>query len=241
MQRLSRFEAIVCSPRATVAEVLARIEQATPNLFQIVISEDGLVLGTITDGDIRRAMLQGVAMGDSVERCMRTTPILGRVSEDVTNRVFLRRAWFLPVVDTNGRLDHVLVQRRFEQPLNRALVMAGGFGRRLGELTRDKPKPLLPVGGRPILDRVIEQLETAGIASIHIAIHYKAEQIRTFIAQRINHAEITFIEGNRTARNRRCTGATFQPCRRTGSRRQRRRPDPGGPHSNARVSYTSRL
>ena len=154
-------------PRATVAEVLARIEQATPNLFQIVISEDGLVLGTITDGDIRRAMLQGVAMGDSVERCMRTTPILGRVSEDVTNRVFLRRAWFLPVVDTNGRLDHVLVQRRFEQPLNRALVMAGGFGRRLGELTRDKPKPLLPVGGRPILDRVIEQLETAGIASIH--------------------------------------------------------------------------
>ena len=144
---------------------------------------------------------------------MRTTPSLGRQRGRDQPRIS-PRAWFLPVVDTNGRLDHVLVQRRFEQPLNRALVMAGGFGRRLGELTRDKPKPLLPVGGRShSRPRVIEQLETAGIASIHIAIHYKAEQIETFIAQRINHAEITFIE-KPTARNRRCTGATFQPCRR---------------------------
>jgi NDP-sugar pyrophosphorylase family protein len=163
-------------------------------LFQIVVSESGHVLGTVTDGDIRRAMLRGVAMGDSVEMCMRKTPVLGRAGEDITNRVLLRRAWFLPVVDAAGRLDHVLIQRRFEQPFNRALVMAGGFGRRLGNLTREKPKPLLPVGGRPILDRVLEQLEDAGISTIHLALYYRAGQIRDFIARRHNQAEIKFLE-----------------------------------------------
>jgi len=177
-----------------VAEALARIDCATPNLFQIVVSDDGRVLGTITDGDIRRAMLRGIGMSDSVENCMRTTPILGHTGEDLTNRVLLRRAWFLPVVDADGRLDHVLVHRRFDQPLNRALIMAGGFGRRLGGLTREKPKPLLSVGGRPILDRVLEQVELAGASSIHIAVHYKSDLIRDFIKARRNAATISFIE-----------------------------------------------
>lgn len=194
VQKLVRFEAHVCRPQASVADALARIDKATPNLFQIVISDAGRVLGTITDGDVRRAMLRGVTIADAVDKCMRTTPLLGRAGEDVTNRVLLRRAWFLPVVDEAGRLDHVLIQRRFEKPFNRALVMAGGYGRRLGNLTREKPKPLLSVGGRPILDRVLEQLETAGISSIHLALHYRAGQIREFVAGRRNLAEISFIE-----------------------------------------------
>ena len=193
-QRLGKVEANICPATATVAEALARIDKATPNLFQIVISDDGRVLGTITDGDVRRAMLRGLTMSDTVDKCMSKTPLLGRAGEDVTNRVLLRRAWFLPVVDETGRLDHVLVQRRFEQPFNRALVMAGGFGRRLGSLTRETPKPLLSVGGRPILDRVLEQLETSGITSIHLSLHYRADQIRDFIAQRRNIATIEFIE-----------------------------------------------
>lgn len=194
IQRLSSFDAYVCRPEATVAEALARIDRATPNLFQIVVSAEGRVLGTITDGDVRRAMLSGVTIADPVDHCMRKTPILGRAGEDVTNRVLLRRAWFLPVVDEGGRLDHVLIQRRFDQPFNRALVMAGGFGRRLGDLTRETPKPLLAVGGRPILDRVLEQLEGAGISAIHLAIHYRARQIREFVAARRNLAAIEFIE-----------------------------------------------
>jgi dTDP-glucose pyrophosphorylase len=194
VQRLGRVEANICGADATVADALARIDQATPHLFQIVISGEGRVLGTITDGDVRRAMLRGVTMADTVDKCMRKTPLLGRAGEEVTNRVLLRRAWFLPVVDESGRLDHVLVQRRFERPFNRALVMAGGFGRRLGKLTRETPKPLLSVGGRPILDRVLAQLEAAGISAIHLAVHYRAEQIRDFIARRSNLATVDFIE-----------------------------------------------
>ena len=194
VQRLITLDGLVCRPDATVAQALTRIDTATPNLFQIVVSEEGQVVGTVTDGDVRRAILRGVIMSDAIDKCMRTTPLLGHVGEDATNRALLRRAWFLPVVNEAGRLDHILVQRLFVQPFNRALVMAGGFGRRLGNLTLETPKPLLCVGGRPILDRVLEQLEATGISNIHVSIHYRADQIREFIANRRNIATISFIE-----------------------------------------------
>lgn len=71
--------------------------------------------------------------------------------------------------------------------------MAGGYGSRLGERTRGTPKSLLPVGEQPLLGRIMEQLETAGIREIHLAIHYLAEQIENFIAARDNRAQVDFI------------------------------------------------
>jgi dTDP-glucose pyrophosphorylase len=194
MQKIHRFEHLTCTEGATVKEALSRIGKATPNLFQIVISDEGHVVGTITDGDVRRAMLDGITMVDAVVRCMCKTPIVGKINDDHGNRALSLRAWFVPVVDEQGKLDHVLVQARNDTRLDRALLMAGGFGRRLGELTRDMPKPLLPVGGRPILDRVLEQIENAGISHVTIAVHYKASQIKEFVRSRRNAVDISFIE-----------------------------------------------
>lgn len=196
MSKINDYRALTCGPSTKVSEALARIGRASPNLFQIVISDDNRVLGTLTDGDIRRAMLKGITLSDTVDACMRVAPTLGRFGEDANNRVLVARNWFLPIVDSENRLDHVLVEPRYLPPFNRALVMAGGFGKRLGHLTDETPKPLLPVAGRPILDRVLEQIETSGVSAIHISIHYKGDQIRDFIAQRRNLASISFIEEN---------------------------------------------
>lgn len=193
-QRVRPLKPQLCQSTHTVAEVLARMEAATPNLFQVVLDEDGRVLGTITDGDLRRAILRGERLDSTVDRCMRATPILGRVGEDKANKILVRRAWFLPVVDEEGRLADILVDRAQQSPMSRALVMAGGFGRRLGALTQSTPKPLLPVADRPILDRVLEQIESAGVTTIDIAVHYLADQITRFIAQRSNTASVRIIE-----------------------------------------------
>jgi NDP-sugar pyrophosphorylase family protein len=72
--------------------------------------------------------------------------------------------------------------------------MAGGEGRRLGERTRTIPKPLLPVGGRPILDHVLNQLEDAAVEEVHIAVHYLADQIKGYVSRRSNRARISFVE-----------------------------------------------
>lgn len=192
--RVSDPTPLLCPPTIPLTEVLARMEQASPDLFQVVVDGERKVLGTVTDGDLRRAILKGATLTSPVVECMRTTPIVGRIGESAANHILARRAWFLPVVDGDGRLAHILVDRNSNAPMQRALVMAGGFGKRLGTLTATTPKPLLPVAGRPILDRVLEQIEGAGVTQIDIAVHYLAEQIKEFVSARRNAANVTLIE-----------------------------------------------
>ncbi len=162
MIRLTDFSAYAVVPSATIREVLARIN-ISPYLFQIVLDESGRLLGTVTDGDIRRATLQNVDVDDSVTECMQEDPIMGRVGETEANIEKLGglggHSAFLPIVDEGGTVAEVLVARRGAPGIAAALVMAGGKGTRLGERTRKVPKPLLPVGDRPILDHVLKALD----------------------------------------------------------------------------------
>lgn len=193
MIRITKFAHLVVCPDATIRTVLERIDAATPELFQIVVDEEGRVVGTVTDGDVRRAMLRGVSLDDRVEGCMHRNPIAGRDGETSDNARKLYHARFLPVVDDGGRLTHVLATRRGTRGIGTALVMAGGFGRRLGEATRETPKPLINVGGRPMIDRVIAGLEEAGVPGISVAVHYRAEQIDSFVAARENRVPVSII------------------------------------------------
>ena len=78
----------------------------------------------------------------------------------------------------------LVLQRSRNFGISRALVMAGGSGRRLGLKTENTPKPLLPVGGQPILERIVSQLEDVGIGEIFISVHYLADQIQKFVDTR---------------------------------------------------------
>ncbi len=192
MIRLIVFDYLLCGPDMTIREALKRLNNEHSHVFQIVIDAAGRVIGTVTDGDVRRAMLKEVALEDQVEKCMNRVPIVGRPGDDAVNRDKLRTVGFLPIVDNEGRIQKVLIQAR--APLaDRALVMAGGFGKRLGAQTQHVPKPLLPVGERPILDHMLTQLEDGGVEAITIAVHYRAEQVEAFVAARGNRAEIDFI------------------------------------------------
>ena len=89
----------------------------------------------------------------------------------------------LPVIDDEGSvvgletIQELLFRRKKN---NRVLLMAGGFGKRLYPLTKEIPKPLLPIGGRPILEMIVEQLAEEGFYDFIISVHYKADQIRAF-------------------------------------------------------------
>jgi dTDP-glucose pyrophosphorylase len=194
IRRINATDPLLCAPSLPVVEVLARMENASPNLFQVVVDEQRRVLGTVTDGDLRRSLLRGASLASPVSDCMRSTPIVGRYGEDKANRILAQRAWFLPVIDQQGRLVELLIARVANLPMNRALVMAGGFGKRLGTLTQTTPKPMLPVAGRPMLDRVLEQIESAGVTQIDIAAHYLADQIKNFVKQRRSSATVSVIE-----------------------------------------------
>lgn len=187
----------ICHQRNSVRDALARLN-ATEHLFQLIVDDSGKLIGTLTDGDVRRALLAGKSLDDPVADSMHVDFVAGRAGADDGNRALLsarsRAVTFIPILNDNDRPCEVLVRDGGDDAIAHALVMAGGFGRRLGARTKDTPKPLLPVAGKPILEHVLEGLEQAGIGNIHISVHYLADRIKRYIEERNGGADITFLE-----------------------------------------------
>jgi dTDP-glucose pyrophosphorylase len=172
---------------------------AAPFPLQLVVDASGRLLGAMTDGDVRRSLLRldGGAEQQPVSAAMQSNVLTGSVGEDARNLQRVRQTKsvipFLPVVDKDGVLAEVLIGVPTRESLETALIMAGGFGRRLGATTSVTPKPLLSVGGRPILDHILERLEDSGVKQVFIAVHYLAEQFAEFIQQRKGRSEVRLI------------------------------------------------
>ncbi|MBM3527048.1 MAG: CBS domain-containing protein [Alphaproteobacteria bacterium] len=202
LHTLTDLEPFVCRPDASIRTVMERLNGFTkvvalPHPFLLVVDADGRLVGTITDGDIRRALLRNVALDGSAGAVMHGNPITGRIGAEIENRVRLRDVAiddpFLPLIDDSGVLRAVLVSMGWRDALGSALVMAGGFGKRLGSRTENTPKPLLEVGGRPILEHILARLEAAGVGRIFVAVHYLHKQIEQFVACRRSIADVSII------------------------------------------------
>ncbi|MDW3206337.1 MAG: sugar phosphate nucleotidyltransferase [Alphaproteobacteria bacterium] len=173
-----------------IRSVLERFNAAARQIGCIV-AEDGALIGTVTDGDIRRGMLAGAVLEDPIDRCMNATPFVLKEGEHPQPGASRRE--FLPVVDASGRLLSIFVETLPTANLGPCLVMAGGFGSRMGDATRHTPKPLLELNGRPILDHILERVEAAGHKSIYISTYYLSDKIEGFIESRSNSADVHIV------------------------------------------------
>ena len=161
-------------------------ELLTENSLRIVlvVDKENRLLGTITDGDIRRALMAGSAMSSLVTSVMQKNPIAVNQGDSRRKALQIMREkdlLCLPVLDPAGVVVGLETVRDLlfkEQRPNPVLLMAGGFGKRLYPLTREVPKPLLPVGEKPILQTILEQLAEGGFSQFFLALHYRAEQVR---------------------------------------------------------------
>lgn len=180
-----KYEDALVGPDATIREVLENINTASTQMA-LVVDEQGRLLGTATDGDIRRGLLAGLQLHSPVGQCMHRSPVtVGNNVGDTEIIAILRKAEVrhVPLVDAAGRvvglkvLDDLLRARRRE---NAVVLMAGGLGSRLGELTRNTPKPMLRIGGRPILEHIVLRMIDQGFHSFWLAVNYKAEVIEQY-------------------------------------------------------------
>lgn len=196
MIHLSDLAAQLSTPQTSLRELIARIG-AAPYPFQIVVDESGRPAGTVTDGDVRRALLRDARLDSNAAACMQAQATIGRVGATAENIAKLRRVdglfAFLPVVDERGILKEVLVDTRDTAGPVGALVMAGGRGRRLGARTTSIPKPLVSIGGKPMIDHIITSLEDAGISKIFVSLHHFADQVQSFLARRAGRATIETV------------------------------------------------
>ncbi|SBW09710.1 Nucleoside-diphosphate-sugar pyrophosphorylase [uncultured Alphaproteobacteria bacterium] len=169
-------------PEATIRQALAAINAARSQLALVVDAERRL-LGTLSDGDIRRALLGDATLDDAVAPWMNSRPKVahdGNRPEDILAMMRVHGMHRLPILDASSRVvglssvDDFLQSPERQSPV---VIMAGGLGSRLNELTRDRPKPMLPVGGRPILETIIDRFVAQGFRDIWLAVNYRAEVI----------------------------------------------------------------
>lgn len=186
VQRLTGF---IISPKSSVREALECINRN--GSIALVLDAERRLLGTITDGDVRRAVLAGIKLDSPVQfllgardKAVYPQPITAPMSASVADLLRLmkeRSVRQIPLLDDNGRVEDIALMqeliKEYDVPL-KAVVMAGGFGKRLRPLTENVPKPMLPIGDKPILELILTQLQNAGISKIQLTTHYKPDVIR---------------------------------------------------------------
>jgi dTDP-glucose pyrophosphorylase len=196
----SQLDKILIKPETSILETLKVIDDAAFEIALVVDAECRLV-GTVTDGDIRRGIIRGASLQSPIADLMNRQPIVALQNTTDDELLFMmtnRSIKHLPVVDRNSRIIKLvqlkdLIARKPRQ--NMAVIMAGGLGSRLGELTRDLPKPLLPVGKRPIIALIVEQLRRHGIQKIFISINYHGDRIKDyFTCNPVKGVTLSFIE-----------------------------------------------
>ena len=166
----------------------------------VLIHENGVLRGTVTDGDIRRAILANVSLDSAAQTIMNPKPMVidASVNHVRALEIMRRKAiTVLPVLDSTGRIIDLLEMRQLlsEQfHRNWVVLMAGGLGTRLRPLTETIPKPMVVVGGRPILETTIIQFAGQGFRELFVSVNYKAEIIESYFGngQRYN-ADIRYL------------------------------------------------
>ncbi|MCE9659473.1 MAG: nucleotidyltransferase family protein [Burkholderiales bacterium] len=176
------WTAALVPTRCTVADVFRSLDRSGMQIA-LVVGDGGELIGTLTDGDVRRGLLRGLGMDSPIGEIVHRTPIvvppeLGR--EAVMQVMRANRRHQLPVVDENGLVVGLHLWDELVQPAQRPntlLVMAGGKGLRLRPHTESCPKPMLPIGGKPMLEHIIERAKDQGFSHFVIAVHYLGHMI----------------------------------------------------------------
>jgi dTDP-glucose pyrophosphorylase len=179
---MSKWQDVLSPSTATLAQIIARID-ASAHQIALVVDSDGRLIGVMTDGDIRRAILRGLPMTTSVLEVMNNKPLSAKEGTPSRELLALMRRHVvhqIPIVDRDNRvvslalIDDLIGAR--EKP-NWVVLMAGGLGTRLRPLTENLPKPMLTVRGKPILETILESLIGEGFRKFYVSVNYKAQVI----------------------------------------------------------------
>ena len=168
---------------ATLQAVIQNLDESGLQIA-LITDQDSKLLGTITDGDVRRALLRNKDLSSSAASVMFQSPLVvppEMPREMVLNLMRANRIHQLPVVDETRHVVGLHVWDDIVAPASRKntmLIMAGGFGKRLRPYTDDCPKPMLPVGGKPMLEHIIERAKAEGFTRFVLSLHYLGHVIQ---------------------------------------------------------------
>ncbi len=198
---MDQFKNCFVGDEATVADVIKVLDKNVAKIC-IVVDADDRLLGTVTDGDIRRAILNGRSFDEPVGTVMFKNPMTGTVGsaqKGLIRQARERKLEYIPILDHDSRVIDVLDVSHADVDLRRVpaevILMAGGLGSRLWPLTESTPKPLLAIGEKPMIEIIIENFVSQGLTDITIAVNYKKEMMYATLGDGARFgANINYIE-----------------------------------------------
>jgi dTDP-glucose pyrophosphorylase/CBS domain-containing protein len=173
------------SESATILDAISLINSGS-YLIAIIVNKNNQLMGSITDGDIRRGLLNGLSLDSPCIGIMNTRPQFSSMEDSYEERLQIMQIneiKQLPIVDKNKTVQGLLFYGQKESLIdlpNKMLIMAGGFGTRMHPLTTDLPKPMLKLGEKPILEHIILRAKRYGIKNFYISLHYLGEVIQSY-------------------------------------------------------------
>jgi dTDP-glucose pyrophosphorylase/CBS domain-containing protein len=182
---MKNIDDIIVKESSSILEVLQIIDQSSKQLA-IVVDDNKKLLGTISDGDIRRALLKNFSLSDSVKEIYFKNPTVANINnskEEIINICRTKKIHQIPITDNKGNLIGLetldgLISK--ESKTNKVILMVGGLGTRLRPLTEKTPKPMLKVGNKPILQTIVEKFAEYGYTNIVMCVNYKSHIIQDY-------------------------------------------------------------
>jgi dTDP-glucose pyrophosphorylase len=197
------WEKALISIGATVKEAAQTID-SNHMLVALVVDRERTLLGMVTDGDVRRAILNGVPLEAPVEKILSKNPqtiLINETEQSIYNLFKKNNFRHMPIVDSNGKVVGLRMLDELHHTIkkqNIVVLMAGGVGERLGTLTQTCPKPLLKVGNKPLLETILENFIDYGFEKFYLSVNYKAEMIEDYFADGSNWGvDIQYIKENK--------------------------------------------
>lgn len=182
----------------TVSEAMQKIDNNAKGILFLVNGE-GMLVGCITDGDIRRHLLSGGSMVDKAIIAANKNPRHASSTDEAKALYHKRNYVVIPIIDEEGFIvglyDGEEIEGRHRKNLGVPVIInAGGKGTRLDPFTRVLPKPLIPVGNMPIIEHIMNEYESYGCDEFHVIVNYKKELMKAYFADNENHYNIIWYD-----------------------------------------------
>jgi dTDP-glucose pyrophosphorylase len=176
---------LLISTKHTIRDALVAINSNPKFKIAIILDENEEFIGVVSDGDIRRALLVNESLDTVVTKIMNSTPTTATIEatrKDLIQIMEKKGIEAIPIVSQEKLIGlesyhEVSKLKSYDNPV---FIMAGGFGTRLRPLTDNCPKPMLKVGGKPMLEILIDSFIKSGFNNFYISTHYLPEQIRDY-------------------------------------------------------------